>query len=76
MCAGAIINARIPRVVFGAPDPKAGSCGSLADLFAMGYNHRPQVTRGILEDQCAEVLRTFFRDLRANPVPKFWQKTR
>ena len=46
MCAGAIINARIPRVVYGAPDAKAGSCGSLTNLFALPYNHRPAVTAG------------------------------
>ena len=65
MCAGAIINARIPRVVFGARDPKAGSCGSVADLFALPYNHRPQVCAGVLEEECAAVLRSFFRSLRA-----------
>lgn len=64
MCAGAIINARIPRVVYGASDPKAGSCGSIVDLFSLPYNHRPEVMRGVLEEDCAGVLRQFFRDLR------------
>ncbi len=64
MCAGAIINARIPRVVYGAPDPKAGSCGSVTDLFALPYNHRPAVTGGVLETECGGVLRDFFRALR------------
>lgn len=64
MCAGAIINARIPRVVYGAKDPKAGSCGSVTDLFAAAYNHHPQVEQGLLEAQCAGLLRDFFRDLR------------
>ncbi len=64
MCAGAIINARIKTVYFGAPDPKAGSCGSLADLFTMGYNHRPETVPGVLEEDCAAVLRDFFRALR------------
>ncbi len=64
MCAGAIINARIDRVVFGAPDPKAGSCGSLTDLFALPYNHRPALTSGVLEAECAAVLQSFFRRLR------------
>ena len=50
MCAGAIINARIPRVVFGAKDQKAGSCGSVVNLFALPYNHAPGVTGGVLED--------------------------
>ena len=65
MCAGAIINARIPRVVIGAMDPKAGSCGSVVNLFDLPYNHRPEITRGVLEDACASELRTFFRTLRA-----------
>lgn len=70
MCAGAIINARIPRVVYGASDPKAGSCGSIVDLFCLPYNHRPEVTRGVLEEDCAEVLRQFFRDLRKRRAGK------
>ena len=64
MCAGAIINARIPRVVFGASDPKAGSCGSITDLFAMPYNHHPQDFSGFLEEEAAGLLRDFFRRLR------------
>lgn len=65
MCAGAIINARLPRVVFGARDSKAGSVGSVVDLFALPYNHRPEVTSGVAEDECAALLRDFFRTLRA-----------
>jgi len=64
MCAGAMINARIPRVVYGAPDPKAGSCGTLTDLFALPYNHKPQVEGGFLEEECAAQLTDFFRALR------------
>ncbi len=64
MCAGAIINARIPRVVYGAADPKAGSCGSVCDLFSMAYNHHPQVEAGVLEAECSGILRDFFRALR------------
>lgn len=64
MCAGAVINARIPRVVFGAADPKAGSCGSVVNLFALPYNHRPEVVGGVLREECAELLTGFFRDLR------------
>jgi len=64
MCAGAIINARIPRVVYGAKDPKAGSCGTLTDLFALPYNHKPQVEGGFLEEECAAQLTDFFRALR------------
>lgn len=64
MCAGAIINARIKRVVFGACDQKAGSCGSVVNLFELPYNHRPQLSGGVLEDECAAVLREFFQKLR------------
>ncbi len=64
MCAGAIINARIPVVVYGARDPKAGSAGSITDLFSMPYNHHPQVISGVLEDTCAGLLQEFFRSLR------------
>ena len=64
MCAGAIINARIPRVVYGASDPKAGCCASVIDLFALPFNHRPQVEQGLLEAECAQLLRDFFRRLR------------
>ena len=64
MCAGAIINARIPRVVYGAADPKAGCCRSVVDLFALPFNHRPQVEAGLLEAECAQLLRDFFQHLR------------
>ena len=64
MCAGAIINARIPRVVYGTRDAKAGSCGSVVDLFSLPYNHKPQVEQGLLEEECSAVLSRFFRDLR------------
>jgi tRNA(adenine34) deaminase len=64
MCAGAIINARIPRVVYGASDAKAGSCGSVCDLFSMKYNHRPEVISGIREEDCAALLKEFFQNLR------------
>ena len=73
MCAGAIINARIPRVVFGAPDPKAGSCGSVTDLFALPYNHRPACEGGVLEEECAQLLRDFFRALRLAPPRPRWK---
>lgn len=64
MCAGAIINSRIDRVVQGTADPKAGSCGSIVDLFSLPYNHRPEFTSGVLAEDCAELLRAFFRRLR------------
>jgi tRNA(adenine34) deaminase len=66
MCAGAIINARIPRVVFGANDPKAGCCGSVTDLFALPFNHRASVYGGCLADESAVLLQEFFRQLRNN----------
>ena len=64
MCAGAIINARIPQVWYGAADPKAGCCGSVLDLFAQPFNHHPQAHGGLLEEQCAALLQDFFRLLR------------
>ena len=64
MCAGAIINARVDRVVYGARDEKAGCCGSGADLFAMPFTHCPRVRSGILQEECLEVLRQFFEGLR------------
>jgi tRNA(adenine34) deaminase len=64
MCAGAIINARIRRLVFGAYDKKAGSCGSVVNLFDLPYNHRPQVTGGFMQEACAEELTEFFAELR------------
>jgi tRNA(adenine34) deaminase len=64
MCAGAIINARINRVVFGARDPKAGCFGSVADFNALAFNHRPEITAGIRAEECAALLREFFARLR------------
>ena len=65
MCAGAIINARIARVVYGARDPKAGCCGSVTELFAVPFNHCPIVEHGLLEDECRELLTVFFREMWA-----------
>lgn len=70
MCAGAVVNARLPRLVYGAADPKAGSCGSLVDLFSFPYNHHPAVTSGVLADECAQLLRDFFRALRRGAAPR------
>ena len=64
MCAGAIVNARIPRVVFGASDKKCGACGSVCDLFSMDFNHHPQVEKGVMEEECAALLTEFFKNLR------------
>lgn len=65
MCAGAIINARIDEVIYGTDDPKAGSCRSLVDLFALPYNHKPLSRSGVLEEECRAMLKEFFRTLRA-----------
>lgn len=64
MCAGAIINSRIERVVFGAFDTKAGSCGSIINLFDLPYNHKPDLIGGILKDECSDILSVFFKNLR------------
>ena len=64
MCAGAIINARLRRVVYGAADAKAGSCGSVCNLFSMDYNHHPTVETGICEAEASELLTAFFQNLR------------
>lgn len=64
MCTGALINSRMERVVFGAYDPKAGSCGSVIDLFALPYNHKPVLEGGFMERECASLLTEFFRTLR------------
>jgi len=66
MCAGAIVLARIPAVVFGAADPKAGAAGSVLDVLAEpALNHRPQVVAGIREAECAALLREFFASRRS-----------
>jgi len=66
MCAGAIVLARIPEVVYGAADPKAGAAGSVLDVLAEpALNHRPQVTGGVLEAECAALLRDFFSARRS-----------
>ncbi len=65
MCAGAIVQSRIKRVVYGAPDPKAGCCGTLMNLLDdERFNHQVKWTSGVLEEECAELLRGFFRELR------------
>ena len=64
MCAGAIINARIPRVVFGASDKKCGACGSVCDLFSMDFNHHPTVEKGLMEEEASALLTAFFQNLR------------
>ena len=65
MCSGAIINSRIKRLVYGADDPKAGSAGSVINLFDLPYNHRPIIEGGVLKDECSKILIDFFKTLRA-----------
>lgn len=69
MCTGAIINSRIERVVFGATDKKAGSCGSVINLFDLPYNHKPVLLGGILEYECSHILSNFFKNLRNQKNP-------
>ena len=64
MCAGAIINARIPRVVYGASDRKCGAVNSVCSLFSMEFNHHPQVETGVREAECGALLTEFFQKLR------------
>jgi tRNA(adenine34) deaminase len=66
MCAGALVLARVGRVVFGASDPKAGACGSVLDVFdEPALNHRPQLAGGLLEQECGDALRSFFAARRS-----------
>lgn len=65
MCAGAIVQARIPRVVIGSRNPKAGCAGSILNLFDVpAFNHQVELTEGVLEEECAAMLSDFFRELR------------
>lgn len=66
MCAGACINSRIRRVYYGAPDLRFGGFGGVCDLRDHAFNHLPVVTGGIMEDECAELMRRFFNNLRKN----------
>ena len=77
MCAGAIVNARIPRVVYGASDSKCGACGSVCDLFSMDFNHHPQVEKGVREEESQQLLTEFFKNLRQElkTRPK-WKKNK
>ena len=78
MCAGAIINARIPRVVYGASDAKFGACRSVCSLFDMKFNHHPKVESGIREAEAAALMQSFFQDLRLElrSRPKWKPKTK
>jgi tRNA(adenine34) deaminase len=66
MCAGALVHARVARVVYGAADPKGGACGSVFDLLPSDarFNHRVECTGGVMADACGDVLRAFFRERR------------
>ncbi|MBQ2092017.1 MAG: tRNA adenosine(34) deaminase TadA [Clostridia bacterium] len=64
MCAGAIVNARIKNVYFGAWDPKAGCFGSVIDFNELPFNHKPQMTGGVLEEECGSILTEHFKRLR------------
>lgn len=64
MCAGAIVNARIPAVYYGAKDDKAGCCGSVLNLFEERFNHHPRIYGRVLEAECAALLQEFFQSLR------------
>ena len=70
MCAGAIVNSRIRRVVYGAADAKAGCCGSVTDLFALPFNHHPVVEKGLRAEEAGELLQVFFKELRAKLAAK------
>lgn len=65
MCTGAIINSRIRRLVYGASDKKAGSCGSVVNLFDLPYNHKPETLGGVMEKESTALLSNFFKSLRA-----------
>lgn len=64
MCTGAIINARVPEVVYGARDRIAGACGGVLNLFEEGFGHRPKLYGGVRAEECAELLRNFFEERR------------
>ncbi len=64
MCAGAILNARIPKVVYGASDKKFGAVNSVCSLFSMEFNHHPAVESGVMEEESAQLLQAFFQNLR------------
>lgn len=67
MCAGAVLNARIPTVVYGAKEPVTGSCGSVLNLFEERYGFHPAIYGGVLGEECGAMLREFFADLRCEP---------
>ena len=66
MCTGAIINSRIEKVIFGAYDDKAGCMGTMTDMTALAFNHKPEITGGYMEKECSEILSIFFEKRRKN----------
>lgn len=65
MCAGAIINSRIKRLIYGASDKKAGSVESVVRMFDLPYNHKPPYAAGVLEEECSQILKSFFKEMRS-----------
>ena len=77
MCAGTMVQARLPRLVYAIDDPKAGAAGSILDLLNHPQlNHQVEVTRGVLADEANELLERFFRDLRRGVLPQYSQAWR
>ncbi len=71
MCSGAILQARIPEVIIGCMNPKAGCAGSVINLLDMdGFNHRVKITNGVMESECSELMKNFFKELRKNKAKK------
>lgn len=68
MCAGAVINARLPVVVYGAKEPITGSCGSVLNLFEERYGFHPAIYGGVLGEECASVMKSFFQDIRIQKI--------
>ncbi len=64
MCTGAIINSRLKRVVYGARDEKSGCCESVINMFELPFNHKPEVVSGVYKEECAQLLQSFFKELR------------
>lgn len=74
MCCGAIINARIDKVFFGASDPKSGSAVSVQKMFELPYNYRPEISCGVMEEECSALLTKFFKELRERKIAEKGKK--
>ena len=68
MCSGAIIQSRIKNLYFGAKDPKTGACGSVLNIFEHDFNHKVNVAGGIMEDECSQIIKEFFKELRQKNI--------